>query len=198
MFAQNSGKKKSQKDKRVEGKSGWRNISLFSRKPSGKKQTFFFFRLRHIAISPFTLIHDEPQTLAKFVSHKTERKKRIKQRKAEWSHAEAARQLTTVISSLSNHCSLSSARGHMSGLRADFIRLTQRRDSSSPGDPATLLASFTYQGEKSLSVSVWDPSIVNRRGVGGLGGRPGLSASVAASFMWLQIKKCICYDAEAF
>lgn len=57
-------------------------------------------------------------------------------------------QLTTVMSSLSNHCSLSSARGHMSGLRADFIRLTQRRDSSSPGDPATLLASFTCRGKK--------------------------------------------------
>lgn len=51
--------------------------------------------------------------------------------------------LTTVISSLSNHCSFSSARGHMSGLRADFIRLTQRRDSSSPGDPATFVDSFT-------------------------------------------------------
>lgn len=151
-----------------------------------KKTKILDFLDYDIAISPFTLIHDEPQTLAKFVSHKTERKERIKQRKAAWSHAEAARQLTTVISSLSNHCSLSSARGHMSGLRADFIRLTQRRDSSSPGDPATLLASFTYQGEESLSVSVWDPSIVNRRGGGG---RPGLSASVAASFMWLQIKK---------
>lgn len=51
--------------------------------------------------------------------------------------------LTTVIRSLSNHCSLSSVRGHISGLRADFIRLTQRRESNSPGDPATLVASLT-------------------------------------------------------
>lgn len=50
---------------------------------------------------------------------------------------------TTVIRSLSNHCSLSSVRGHISGLRADFIRLTQRRDSNSPGEPATLVASLT-------------------------------------------------------
>lgn len=53
--------------------------------------------------------------------------------------------LTTVISSLSNHCSLSSARGHISGRRAVFVRLTQRRDSNSPGDPATLVLSFTYE-----------------------------------------------------
>lgn len=58
------------------------------------------------------------------------------------------RRLTTVISSLSNHCSLSSARGHMSGLRAVFIRLTQRRDSSSPGEPATLVLSFTWNRRK--------------------------------------------------
>lgn len=87
------------------------------------------------------------QNLSKFVSDETERKKQMAHRKAAWSHVEAACQLTTVMSSLSNHCSLSSARGHMSGLRADFIRLTQRRDSSSPGDPATLLASFTCQGK---------------------------------------------------
>lgn len=43
--------------------------------------------------------------------------------------------LTTVMSSLSNHCSLSSARGHMSGRRAVFIRFTQRRERSSPGEP---------------------------------------------------------------
>lgn len=75
MFAQNSGEKKARKIKGLKGSQDWRNISLFSRKPSGEIQTSFFFRLRHIAISPFTLIHDEPQTLAKFVSHKTERKK---------------------------------------------------------------------------------------------------------------------------
>lgn len=57
----------------------------------------------------------------------------------------AALALTTVISSLSNHCSFSSALGHMSGLRAVFIRFTQRRDSSSPGEPATLAVSFTYK-----------------------------------------------------
>lgn len=66
----------------------------------------------------------------------------------------------------------------MSGLRADFIRLTQRRDSSSPGDPATLLASFTYQGKKSLSVSIWDPSIVNRWGGGGVAWPVSISRSI--------------------
>ena len=61
---------------------------------------------------------------------------------------EEGRSLTTVMSSLSNHCSLSSARGHMSGRRAVFIRLTQRRVSSSPGEPATLVLSFTCTGRR--------------------------------------------------
>lgn len=46
----------------------------------------------------------------------------------------------------------------MSGRRADFIRLTQRRDRSSPGDPATLVVSFTWRGdgqEKFRIVFTW-------------------------------------------
>ena len=78
-----------------------------------------------------------------------EEERRAQRSRGEQSRAEQRRRerrggrLTTAMSSLSNHCSLSSALGHMSGLRAVFIRLTQRRDNSSPGEPATLVLSFT-------------------------------------------------------
>lgn len=41
-FAQNSGEKKARKIKGLKGNQDWRNISLFSRKPSGKKKKLFF------------------------------------------------------------------------------------------------------------------------------------------------------------
>ena len=47
---------------------------------------------------------------------------------------------STVVSSLSNQASLSSALAHTSGLRAIFSKDTHLRDNSSPGEPAT---SFT-------------------------------------------------------
>lgn len=56
-----------------------------------------------------------------------------------------ARTPTTVISSLSNHCSLSSDLHHISGRRAVLRRFTHRRESTSPGDPAVLVLSFTYK-----------------------------------------------------
>ena len=52
---------------------------------------------------------------------------------------------TTLISSLSNHCSLSSDLDHMSGRKAVFRSVTQRRDSTSPGDPAVLVLSLTWK-----------------------------------------------------
>lgn len=52
---------------------------------------------------------------------------------------------TTLISSLSNHCSLSSDLAHMSGRKAVFRRVTQRRDSTSPGEPAVLVLSLTWK-----------------------------------------------------
>lgn len=55
------------------------------------------------------------------------------------------RTLTTLISSLSNHCSLSSDLDHMSGRKAVFRRVTQRRESTSPGDPAVLVLSLTWK-----------------------------------------------------
>ena len=52
---------------------------------------------------------------------------------------------TTLISSLSNHCSLSSDLAHMSGRKAVFRRVTHRRDSTSPGEPAALVLSLTWK-----------------------------------------------------
>lgn len=52
---------------------------------------------------------------------------------------------TTLISSLSNHWSLSSDLDHMSGRKAVFRRVTHRRDSTSPGDPAVLVLSLTWK-----------------------------------------------------
>lgn len=57
---------------------------------------------------------------------------------------------TTVISSLSNHCSLSSDLDHISGRKAVLRRFTQRRESTSPGDPAVLVLSLTYKNAKGL------------------------------------------------
>lgn len=60
---------------------------------------------------------------------------------------------TTVISSLSNHCSLSSDLHHISGRKAVLRRFTQRRESTSPGDPAVLVLSLTYKMPSGWSLS---------------------------------------------
>lgn len=93
-------------------------------------QAFFLTLL--LAISKFIMARSQ-QNLELYIKRKKSSKQLIENK---FSH-------TTVMRSLSNHCSLSSVRGHISGLRADFIRLTQRRDSNSPGEPATLVASLT-------------------------------------------------------
>jgi len=52
--------------------------------------------------------------------------------------------LSTVLSSLSNQASFSSVPGHTSGRNAVLSRDTQRRDNTSPGEPATSLTWKTW------------------------------------------------------
>ena len=62
--------------------------------------------------------------------------------------------VSTVLSSLSNHASLSSAVGQMSGRSAALSSDTHRRDNSSPGEPIVVEASFTCRKVYEIFISI--------------------------------------------